>query len=242
MDTLDILSNRKALLEKETNLMLTCYAGENLEGMIALVDKIHHMCLNIGCPISVKPMLKSIISGKIKMWTYYNRTSFEKMSERGHQLHGYNTGRIHRTWKKGEDYVQGHFRWNHIAYMMTRSDRDFLENFFFKGIRETGNNTVAGIQMRGMQGHVVSDNLFRLLIYDIRGNEYAAYYYVDDEKMVLNWRKQPVEGEEKEKILNLMKSQMPSLQYKITDRKRKLKYEQERKEQNGKTSKQKQTS
>lgn len=203
MDVLDTISNRNVLIKGEVDLMVSCYKGDNLDVIAALGDKIMHMCLNIGCPSSVKPMLKSIINGKIKMWSignhYYNKDEF---THKGHQLHGYATGRVHRTLTK-EDYVQGHFRWNHMGYMLHRSDRDFLNDFFFKSIRVESPN-IGGITARHMVTNKVSDNLTRMAISTPKGNEYAIYYYKDSDTMFGNWKTEHFEGEEKAEILKLM--------------------------------------
>jgi len=204
MDALDLVSNQRQILATELELMLSCYSGSNYEIMAALADKIQHMCLNIGCPSSVKPMLQSMVNGRVKMWAtgigYYGS---DKIKEKGTQLHGCSTGRIHRTWAKDE-YVKGHFRWNHTAYMLLREDRDFLREFFFenKRVKKEG---ICGIVARYINPYRISENTIRIEIQSPKGNEYALYYYKDKDQLQANWLRENVEGVEKEKIINMLK-------------------------------------
>lgn len=208
MDVLDTISNRRQLLENELAVMLNSYKGDNLETMVALADKIEHMCLRIGCPSSVKPMLNSIINGKIKMWA--SGLGYGKLYEKGNQIHGLNTGRIHRTWKK-EDYEQGHFRWNHKGYMVTREDRDFLKLFFIDGIKQGGNGVLCGITPRAFNIYALSENTIRIEINTAKSNDYGMYYYKDKDQLIGNWLKNDVVGKDKETILRLIESKLGKL-------------------------------
>lgn len=133
MDILDIYCNRQKMLEQELKDFVDEYDGKNGEMINALADKINHMCNNIGCPSSVKPMLLSICERKIKKWA--------KGDDRGKQLHGFPTWYIDRHYqiknnrepeKNGKhDIDVGHFRWNWKSYMIDRDDAEYIFHFFF---------------------------------------------------------------------------------------------------------------
>ena len=204
MDALDLVSNQRQILATELELMLSCYKGSNYEIIAALAEKIQHMCLNIGCPSSVKPMLQSMVNGRVKMWgTGIGSFQAGKIREKGAQLHGCNTGRIHRTWEK-DAYVKGHFRWNHTAYMLLREDRDFLREFFFENKRVKGEG-ICGVVARYINPYRISEYTIRIEIQTPKGNEYALYYYKDKNQLVANWLRGDVEGTEKENVIKMLK-------------------------------------
>lgn len=149
MKLLDLIELNKDKLMKDEALKMICFFQEYLnsvdkpngfkyitvedfEAIEALSDKIIHMTCNIGCPCSVRPMLHSIVSLKIKRWlkfsNYYNNY------ERGRQLR---TKDCIRKWTKtwGANYqkdnmiLKGHFRWNHRAYTLSRRATDLLEKY-----------------------------------------------------------------------------------------------------------------
>lgn len=98
------------------------------EAIEALTDKMEHMILNIGCPLSVEKMLKSITERKLKTWASCNGNTFE----RGQQLRTKAQKRIqhnewYSNWNRGRMTETGHFRWNRQAYTLSRRATDLLE-------------------------------------------------------------------------------------------------------------------
>lgn len=112
-------------IRNELESFLNGYDGAQLDVMSALVDKIEHMIWNIGSPVSIEPMLKSIANGNIKKWgVMYDKHYFKTVK----QLKGMHITEIQR---KCEDVMVGHFRWNHRGYMVDRYTRDYIFNFWF---------------------------------------------------------------------------------------------------------------
>ena len=124
----------------------------DFEAIQALTDKIAHMTLNIGCPISVRPMLESIVSRRLKCWqaeksietkdeyaTYFNTDTkktfnvlVKRAFEKGRQLKSKND--INKVLKHDGYYhipnekriIKGHFRWNNQGYTLSRRATDLL--------------------------------------------------------------------------------------------------------------------
>jgi hypothetical protein len=116
-------------------------SNEDFEAIQALTDKIKHMTLNIGCGISVEPMLQSICERKIKHWQgeplFYGGMD-KKGWIKGKQLKtkdninlvkkcGSNEG---TNWKY---IISGHFRWNNRGYILSRRATDLL-NYYYEHI------------------------------------------------------------------------------------------------------------
>lgn len=125
--------------------------AEDFEAIQALTDKIKHMICNIGCPNSVRPMLESICTRKIKRWQGNtsietdNHTTWIWDNEKRKQkvvVKGFKKGKQLKTIdqvarvKKSKGYYNdagivlvGHFRWNNRGYMLSRRCTDLL-NFY----------------------------------------------------------------------------------------------------------------
>lgn len=127
----------------------------DFEAIEALTDKIAHMTLNIGCPISVRPMLDSIATRKIKHWQAENnhetkdvfqfvydtvlKKGTDKLVKRGfkkgRQLKSKNEitqvlttdGYYHLAIEKR--ILKGHFRWNNRGYILSRRAADLLLDY-----------------------------------------------------------------------------------------------------------------
>lgn len=107
---------------------------EDYEGIEALVDKIEHMTLNIGCPSSVTPMLQSIVNRKIKHWQgehmFYGNL-YQKGWEKGKQLKTKdNINFIRKHQEYPNSVISGHFRWNNRGYLLSRTATDLIEQIF----------------------------------------------------------------------------------------------------------------
>lgn len=131
MEILFYIANQRKLLQNELDAFIDSYTGENAEAIKALTEKIYHMCFNIGSPSSVKPMLESIVTGKVKTWS-------NDYDDRGKQLTGYHISYITNKYqdiRTGKlNIVKGHFRWDFKAYTLDRDDllyikKHFLDNF-----------------------------------------------------------------------------------------------------------------
>jgi hypothetical protein len=127
---------------------------DDFDGIEALTEKIKHMVCNIGCPISVLPMLQSISERKIKHWQssnnvetedkkvyHYNTenktgSTIERMGfKKGKQLR--NNDEIRRVYDQDGYYhikiedrvISGHFRWNNRGYTLSRRCTDLLSDY-----------------------------------------------------------------------------------------------------------------
>lgn len=109
---------------------------DDFDAIQALTDKIEHICINIGSPCSVKPMLESIISRKIKHWSGYTLFLGDSTIKKGMQL---KTKNQRNMCKKATEYeyqksgiVSGHFRWNNRGYMLSRRATNLLEIYYLE--------------------------------------------------------------------------------------------------------------
>ncbi len=99
--------------------------GMNTTTIKHLANKIEHMCISIGSPISVTDMLKSICNNQIKKWggeratkKLGNATKKDLISEN----------------KQNKKIVCGHFRWNYSdAFILTEKEINYIKSFFFSG-------------------------------------------------------------------------------------------------------------
>lgn len=169
-ELLDVRSNFNKIVEQKL-LEMTCFfqefmwngfddeddpkflTKEDFEALEALVGKIEHMTLSIGCPNSVAPMLDSICQRKIKYWQAEDNHETEDTTEyrfdeelkRGKTVvtkRGYGKGRQLRTSSdlsivanidgyyhlpREKRIHKGHFRWNNRGYLLSRKATDVLE-------------------------------------------------------------------------------------------------------------------
>lgn len=108
---------------------------EDFEAIEALTGKIKHMCLYIGCPNSVTPMIESIISRKIKYWSSHTLFYGDNPIRKGMQL---KTKDCRDRVKKNTQYeyqksgiLKGHFRWNDRGYILSRQCTELLEQYYY---------------------------------------------------------------------------------------------------------------
>lgn len=126
-------------------------SNEDFEAIQALTDKIEHMTFNIGCGISVEPMLQSVCQRKIKHWQADNNVetkdiikySFDKEKRTTHTIKrmGFRKGKqlknndeLRRVYTEDGYYhikpqdriISGHFRWNNRGYILSRRATDLL--------------------------------------------------------------------------------------------------------------------
>ncbi len=138
MDAIDLYTNKDKILTKYIDDFVENYKGDDIRPIKALADKIKHMCFNIGSPISVKPMLKSICKMQIKKWQAQDEYG-DKKNIRGKQLHGspqWYLDKYYQT-KNGTHNIDiGHFRWDWGAYMISRDDADYIMQYFFQKERK----------------------------------------------------------------------------------------------------------
>lgn len=97
---IDIL-NRSLLRETVKDIENYLTKDNNNPAIKALSDKIHHICLNIGSPVSVIPLLQAILKGVKNL----------------KQPSGYPD-------EEGTPYGKGHFRWDWKAYTLMPLELD----------------------------------------------------------------------------------------------------------------------
>lgn len=145
MDAIDMCSEHRRLLEVQMNEFTSSYEGDQRELIEALAEKIIHMCIYIGSPSSVKPMLQSIVNGKKKTWgvltgkgvrNRYNDGNVVKVNPYLHPQCKTKMYSAHNMWGSSNDHsegnlITGHFRWNWQAYNVHRDTRDYINEFFF---------------------------------------------------------------------------------------------------------------
>jgi len=190
-------------LEIELENLLLNYDGVQSHELKALSRKINHMCINIGCPNSVEPMLKSIIKGNIKKWVTPNHM------EGGKQLRGLHITEIERkygnkTYKNnGTDIVIGHFRWDFKAYKLDRYTRDYLNYFYFS---ETKPNINYDLRFKVLVAipTKLNDTTYSIEITTASNNTYRYVYYSDTDTYVCNIGNQWVSDGEKRYIRDLL--------------------------------------
>ena len=110
----------------ELELFKSNYKGNEAIAIYALADKIYHMCTNIGSPSSVEPMLKSIVSGKIKRWYKDYDGVIQVKTKYKNEIN-----RKYAPNLRG-DLIEGHFRWNFKGYKISRSARDYISRMLLQ--------------------------------------------------------------------------------------------------------------
>jgi hypothetical protein len=151
MDIIDTYTNASKLTEKYLGSFIAGYTGKQTTEITALVEKINHMMFDIGCPVSVKPMLQAIANRKIKKWfpsgvdNYNGKQTLYKVHPKTHiaqaariakadvpkkleHLVGDSKREFSNAPKQG--YHVGHFRWNWEAYMLDRQTTDYIKEYF----------------------------------------------------------------------------------------------------------------
>lgn len=197
----------KELIQKELDLAIELYNGTQYNLIRALMDKIYHMCFHIGSPSSVIPMIKSIISGKLKMWALSSNLNHC----RGDQLNYKTTQEAAR--KSHGDYVKGHFRWNYgIGYIANYETRNFLQKFFIEqNFAELRTNIDNGLKkptrfnIRKATVKKDTDNHYYIEITTTKNNDYRYFYTVDIDLVICSMVEPPVSESEKlwvKKVIN----------------------------------------
>lgn len=130
---------------------------EDFDGIQALTSKIQHMCIQIGCPNSVNPMIESIINRKLKRWLGNDplmgstedkhksvRVEGKLFPKLKKSFVGYHKGKQLRTnndlarVRKSQTYYNdpsevlvGHFRWNNRGYILSRQCTELLSHYYY---------------------------------------------------------------------------------------------------------------
>jgi hypothetical protein len=109
-------------------------SDDDHEALEALMGKIKHMILNIGCPLSVGDMLHSISQRKIKYWGshYSYKNHGKQLKNKADRVLLINEGFYEYKkgdQKKNEMVDKGHFRWNWRAYTFSRVATDVLSMY-----------------------------------------------------------------------------------------------------------------
>lgn len=169
------------------------YQGDNIEAISALADKIEHMCLYIGQPNCVRPMIERIVSGKQSTWG--NR----KVGRWGlYDVPIKTPPFIHNKARESvyDSLIKGHMRWNWgKAYTFTRSDRDYISEFFLGGKRgrkpskkDTLSMTLNIVHHSVYKSTDVNHKIHTLYIEVVTssGNQYRFVFYPDTQKLTWN--------------------------------------------------------
>ncbi len=120
MKALEQYQTHRVNLEKELKDFVN---GMNTPAIVALADKINHMCLYLGDPFSVTEMLKSICKDIVKKWG----------GEDGKKPLGVcNKKEAYVENKQNPAIIIGHFKWNYgKAYLLTDQERSYIKKFYF---------------------------------------------------------------------------------------------------------------
>lgn len=106
-------------------------SDDDFETIQALTDKIKHMMINIGCPLSVGDMLNSISQRKIKYWgshwSYENHG--KQLRTKADRVLVINERRFEKQDIKSRMVDKGHFRWNNRGYTLSRVATDLLSDY-----------------------------------------------------------------------------------------------------------------
>jgi hypothetical protein len=99
-------------------------SNEDYEAIEALADKMEHMILNIGCPLSVYDLLVSITQRKIKYWQLNGDHKGKQLKNKADRVRANNE--FYYKSDIGKMVIKGHFRWNNRGYMLSRKATDVL--------------------------------------------------------------------------------------------------------------------
>lgn len=105
--------------------------GKGSPATKALAEKIVRLIFGVGSPSSVEPFLRSVVSGKMKVY---------KLCERKGKI-GWHRDKSRERRKKfdtvdkhdqgvNEDVVIGHFRSGHTGFILTDAERKYIKKFF----------------------------------------------------------------------------------------------------------------
>lgn len=210
MNSIETAATWRKTLTDDLDKFIKMYNGTQLNLISALADKIKHMCINIGSPSSVMPMLKSIVKGKLKSWYLgdYN-TLPVKLNPRMHiaekdrkysdweyvQIEG-TTGECESHWRKivtSKNYIKGHFRWNFgNAYVANYETRNYIQAYFIDKnveayLKKTNNSNDFRFSIAKAFAQKHSDTLYTVEVTTPRNNEYRFHYYVTDDLVTSNY-------------------------------------------------------
>lgn len=203
MNAIQIVANHRQMLMTELGKFLQMYTGNQPEVIRALATKIEHMCLNIGCPSSVLPMLNSIANGKIKVWS----TSYDSMGKQlNPRIHRAELERKHceKKYRSNDpkdkmmvvvekNFCKGHFRWNYRAYMVDYFTRDYIRAFyldnniqdFIKKHKSLDGGFRFPIANAIAEKH--NETTYTVEVITPNGNDYRFHYYTDGDRVTSNY-------------------------------------------------------
>ena len=190
MNAIDLVANHRSLLDKELEDFQAYYNGTQPELIAALANKIYHMCINIGSPSSVKPMLQSIVKGNLKRWG----------TPRNYHI-GYVPMKLPKNMHIAEaercfEYVTklGHFRWNFgRTYTANYETRNYIKAFFLDSSIEREILIKDFHTKRKFRIPIISprvfawDGVYAIEFKSPNGNEYRYCYYPDTDTVSCNF-------------------------------------------------------
>jgi hypothetical protein len=212
MNAIELCANHILILKKELEGFIQEYNGDQPFLISALAEKIEHMCVQIGSPSSVMPMLKSIVNGKIKTWSTNYDNFGEKLNPRMHraelerkhcdlkhkQIEG-TKGDKESHWRRiviTENFIKGHFRWNHGGtYIANYHTRDYIKAYFIdKNVdafiaSSTPKSKNFRLKMLRATASQNSPNMYIVSVTTPKDNDYRFFYYVDKDLTTSNFGK-----------------------------------------------------
>lgn len=219
MTAVEIFANHRQMLRDELALFVKYYNGDQPEVIASLASKIEWVCVEKGSPSSIIPMLKSIISGKIKIWADYN-DSYD--IEKGQQMNP-RMNRAHLERVLGKDgYLKGHFRFNSTAWMANYATRNYIEDFYikknFQKLKEESEKTLDLTKMRvSIKFARVWKNSETQYIVDVtshKNNDYRFFYSSDTGMVLTNCGTNPINEVEEKWVLKMVTSEYPEIKQK----------------------------
>jgi hypothetical protein len=208
------------MLADELHQFVHLYTGDQIALIHALADKIQHMCVNIGSPLSAKEMIESIVKGKRKKW-HIDRTrksSYLNFEKRGQKANPY----LHENEnnQKGYEFITGHFRWNHgKTYKANRETRDYIKTFYIdKNITElkrkhkkSKNNFRFTIGTFSAIKH--DETTYSIEINSNNGMGYRYHYFPNGNRVSTNYRafEMPITKEEERWVRAIIFEKYPSV-------------------------------
>jgi len=235
MNAIELVTNHRTILQNELKDFVIKYNGAQPLLIAALAEKIEWMCLHIGSPSSVMPMLNSICNGKIKYWCNGDNKGKQLNSrihrdelERKHceltynQIEGTDGSKeshFNRVVLR-EEFLKGHFRWNYGAYMCDYQTRDYIKAYFIdKNVdayiaSSTPKNTDIRLKIMSARVSRNSPNMYIVTVTTPKDNDYRFFYYVDQNKWQCNFGRMEDGGPTKGEIEfceNCLKEKFPNV-------------------------------
>jgi len=96
------------------------------ENLKALASKLSYM-ISMGRGIDIKPMLESIVTGKVKVWDWHgNRLKRREKKKNYHEVE-----KTDNYWPNSDLwFIYGHFRHSKVGYVLTDRELERVREYF----------------------------------------------------------------------------------------------------------------